>query len=86
VVEKKFVKEDLVGVLQSTQINVPLQVIVFLLVGFVSADNLLLKALDVRREKSVQAKLASLPSRESRTFVHSLAVEEIHPVRRIRET
>jgi hypothetical protein len=47
---------------------------------------LLLKALDMRWEKSVQAKLASLLLRERRAFVQPLPVEKIHPAREIRRT
>ena len=62
VVEKKPVKEDLVGVLQSPQVDVPFEVVVFSLVGLVSAHDLLLKRLDLRRKKTVQAKLDALVS------------------------
>ena len=41
--EEKSVKEHLVGVLQSTQIDVPLQVVLFSLVSFISANDLLLQ-------------------------------------------
>jgi hypothetical protein len=64
---------------------VSLQVIVLSLVGLVSADDLLLKALDLRWEKSVQAQLASLLFRERCAFVQPLAVEEIHPAGDIRK-
>jgi hypothetical protein len=86
VVEQKPVEEDFVGILQGAQINVPLQVVVFSLIGLVSADDLLLKALDVRRQKSVQAKLASLLLRERRAFVQPWAFEEIHAARGFRQT
>jgi hypothetical protein len=63
---------------------VSLQVVVLSFVGLVNADDLLLKALDVRWEKSVQAELASLLFRERCAFVHPLAVQEIHPTGDIR--
>jgi hypothetical protein len=85
-VEKKFVKEDFVGVLQSAQINVSLQVVIFSLVGLVSTNDLLLKGLDVRWEKPVQAKFASFLFREGRAFVQVLAVQEIHPARAFWQT
>jgi hypothetical protein len=85
VIQEKPVKKDLVGILERAQIDVSLQVVVLSLVGLVSADDLLFKALDVRREEAVQAKLASFLVRESCAFVQPLAVEEIHPARRIRK-
>ena len=60
VVEKKPVKEDLVRVLQGAQVDMPLQVVVFSLVGLISADDLLIKRLDLRRKKPVQAKFRAL--------------------------
>jgi hypothetical protein len=86
VIEQKPVEKDFVGILQSAQIDVPLKVIVLSFVGFVSADDLLLEALDLRWEKSVQAELASLLFRECRTLVQPLAVQEIHSAREIRKT
>jgi hypothetical protein len=47
---------------------------------------LLIKPLDLRWEKPVQAKLASFVFRERRAFVQPWAVEEIHPARNIRPT
>ena len=43
VAEEKSVKEHLGGVLQSTQIGVPFQVVLFSLVSFISAHDLLLQ-------------------------------------------
>jgi hypothetical protein len=53
VIEQEPVEEDFVRILERAQINVPLQVIVLSFVSLVSTDELLLKALDVRRKKSV---------------------------------
>ena len=85
VVEKKPVKEDLVCVLQSPQVDMPLQVVVFPLVGLISAHDLLIKRLDLRRKKTVQAKLGALRVAERRTFVQQRAIEEIHPARTVRD-
>ena len=86
VVEKKPVKEDLVGVLQGAQVDVPLQVVVFSLVSLISAHDLLVQRLDLRRQKPVQAKLGALRVAERRTFVQQRAIEEIHPARGIGDT
>jgi hypothetical protein len=61
----------------------PLQVIVLSLVGLVGADHSLIKGLDVRRQKSVQAMRAPFLLRERCAFVQPLAVQEIHPAREI---
>jgi hypothetical protein len=84
-IEQKTVEKDFVGILQSAQIDMPLQVVVLSFVGLVSANDLLFKALAVWREKSVQAKLPSLLLRERRAFVQELPVEEIHPAGNIRK-
>jgi hypothetical protein len=47
---------------------------------------LLFQALDSGRQKSVQAKVASLLLRERRAFVQPLVKDEIHPARQIRQT
>ena len=78
-VEEKPVEEDFVGILQRAQIDMPLQVIVLSLVRLVRAHHLLIEGLDLRRQQSVQAKLASLLFGERRAFVQQRAVEEIHP-------
>jgi hypothetical protein len=62
----------------------PLQVVVFSLVGCVGADRLLLKIFHARRKKPMQAKLASFLFRERGSFVQPLVVEEIHPARGVR--
>ena len=86
VVEKKSVEEDLVRVLQSAQVDMPLQVVVFSLVSLIGADDLLVKGLDMRRKKPVQAKFCALLFRESCAFVQTLPIEEIHAARNIRPT
>jgi hypothetical protein len=83
VVAQKPVKEDLVGILQSAQVDVSLQVVVLSLVGLVGADHLLLQSLDVRGQKPVQAKLASFVLCERCTSIQPLAVQEIHPAKGI---
>ena len=50
-VEKESVKEDLVGVLQSSQVDMPLKIIVFFLKSLVRADHLLVKGFYLRRKK-----------------------------------
>jgi hypothetical protein len=84
--EEKFVEQDFVCILKTAQIDMPLQVVIFSLVSLISTDDLLLKALYLRRKKSVQAKSCSLSLRESCTFVQQRIVEEIHPTRNIRPT
>jgi hypothetical protein len=83
VVEQQPIEEHFVRILQSAQIDVSLQVVVLSLVGAVSTDDLLINALDVGRQKAVQAELASLLHRKGRAFVQTLAVEEIHPAGQI---
>ena len=83
VVEEKPVEEDFVGILQSAQIDVSLQVVVFSLVGLIRTHHLLIKALDMWRQKSVQSKLAPFVLRERCAFVEPLAVQEIHAMRDI---
>ena len=77
VVEQEPVEEDLVGVLQRAQVDVPLQVVVLALVGLVGAGHLLVQALDLRRQQPVQAELAPLVLRERRALVQDRAVEEV---------
>jgi len=86
VVEEQPVEEDFVGILKSAQKDVSLQIVVLSLVSLVSANYLLIKALDVGRKETVQAQLASLLFSERCAFVQPLAVEEIHPAEDIRKT
>jgi len=86
VIEQELVEEDFVRILQRTQIDVSLQVIVLSLVGLISADDLLLQALDVRRKKSVQLKLVSLLLGKRCAFIQSWVVDEIHPARDVGQT
>jgi hypothetical protein len=60
-----------------------LQVVVLPLVDLVGADHLLIKGLDVRRHKSVQAKRAPFVLCERCAFVQPLAVQEVDPARDI---
>jgi hypothetical protein len=83
VVGLKPVEEDFVGILQSAQIDVSLQVVVLSLAGLVRAYYLLLKALDMRRQQPVQAKHAPFVRCERGAFVQPLAVQEIHAARDI---
>jgi len=50
VVEKEPVKQDLVCVLEGSQVNMPFQVIRFSLKGFVCPSHLLIKSLYLRRK------------------------------------
>jgi len=75
VVEEQSVEEDFVGILKSAQKDVSLQIVVLSLVSLVSANYLLIKALDVGRKETVQAQLASLLFSERCAFVQPLAVE-----------
>jgi hypothetical protein len=84
VIEKEFVEEDLVRVLQSAQIDVSLEVIVFSLVGFISAHRLFFECLYIRWKKAVKAKRGALLLGERCTLVQRLLVEEIHPAWGIR--
>jgi hypothetical protein len=83
VAEEEPVEEDLVSILQSAQIDMPLKVIVLPLVGLIRPDALLIEALDVRRQKPMQAELASFVLGERRAFVQHWAVQEVHPARDI---
>ncbi len=69
VVDEKSVKESLVGVLQSSQVDMPLEIIVFFLKSLVSADHLLVKGFYVWWQKPLQAKSCPLLLRESSAFV-----------------
>jgi hypothetical protein len=86
VVEQKPVEEDFVSVLQRAQVDMPLQVVVLSLVGLVGADYLLFDALDMRRQKPVQAKFAAFLLRKCRAFVQLVAIEEIHSADDARHT
>src|SRR5208283_831690 len=78
VVEQKPVEKDFVSVLQRAQVDMPLQVVVLSLVSLVGADYLLLDALDMRRQKSVQTESSAFLLRECRAFVQLVAIEKIH--------
>jgi hypothetical protein len=56
VVEKEPVKEHLIRVLQSPQIDVPLEVVVLSLVSLVSAHDLLFQCFYMGRKKPEQTK------------------------------
>src|SRR4029077_822439 len=60
VIEKKFVKENFVCILERSQINVPLQVIGFSLESFIGAERLLIKCLDLWRKQTSETKLRAL--------------------------
>jgi hypothetical protein len=69
VVKKEFVEENFVCVLESPQINVPLQVIGFSQESFIGAERLLIQCLCLRRKQAIETKLRSLVGAERRTFV-----------------
>jgi len=81
VIEKKRVEEYLVRVLQSSQVNVPLEVVVFSLVSLVSTYDLLVECLYVRRKKTEQTKKCALFLGESCAFIQQRCIEQIHPAR-----
>jgi hypothetical protein len=81
VLEKKAIKEDLVVILQSTQIDVTLQIVVFSAVGLISAHDLFLQCFDVRRKQSVETKLLTLSFAERGAFVQQWRIEQIHSAR-----
>ena len=83
VVEKKFVKENFVCILEGPQIDVALQVIGFFPEGFIGAERLLIKCLYLWRKQSSETKFRSLVSAERRTFIQKWSIEEIHPTRAI---
>src|ERR1700689_3538649 len=60
-----------------------LQVAVFLLKSFVSADSLLVKGFDVGRQKPLQAKFCALFLGECGAFVQGRRVEQIHATRNV---
>ncbi len=84
VVDEESVKENLVGVLQSSQVDMSLEITVFLLKSFISADHLLVKGFYVRRQQPAQAKFSPLLLRESGAFVQQRSVQKIRPTRKIR--
>jgi hypothetical protein len=49
--------------------------------GVISSIQLLLEAFDLRRQKAMQAQLASLLLRERRAFIQPLVVKEVHPAK-----
>ena len=69
VVKKEFVEKNLVCVLESPQINVPLQVIGFSPESFIGAERLLIKCLCLRRKQAIEAKLRALLGAERRALV-----------------
>src|SRR5882724_5849792 len=66
VVKKEFVEENFVCVLESSQINVPFQFIVFSLESFIGAERLLIKCLCLRRKQANETKLRPLAGAERR--------------------
>src|ERR1700757_2227241 len=86
VVEKKPVEEDLVRVLQRTQVNVPLQVVSFSFVRLIGADDLFIKLFYLGWKKPVQAKFRTLIACKGCALVQNLPIEEIHAQRNIRPT
>jgi hypothetical protein len=75
VVQEQPVEEHLVGVLQGTQVDVPLQVVVLVPEGLVGAHYLPVQALDVGRQEPVQAEPAPLLLGERGALVPGRAVE-----------
>jgi len=61
VVDEESVKEDLVGVLQSSQVDMSLEIIVFFLKSLVSTDGLLIKGFYVWRQKALLGQILSSP-------------------------
>ena len=76
-VDDESVKEDLVSVLQSTQINMSLEIIVLFLEGLVSTDGLLIKGFYVWRQKPLQAKFCAFLLGKCRALIQGRSVEEI---------
>ena len=58
VIEQEPVEENLVGVLQSAQLDVALQVVVLAVTGLVGANHLVVEGLDMGRQAPVQAEAA----------------------------
>src|SRR6266851_3267776 len=54
VVEKETIEENFVGVFESAEIDVALEIVIFALVGSIGAGDLLVECLDLRRQESVQ--------------------------------
>ena len=86
VVEQKAVEEDFVRVLQSTQVDMPLEVVVLSLVSLIGAGDLLVKGFNMRRKEPMQAKFCAFLFGESCAFVQIVPVEKIRAVRNIRRS
>jgi len=83
VIEEESVKEDFVGVLKSSQVNVALQVIALSFEGSIRANDLLADVFDMRRKKTMETQISSLLVRKCRPFVQPWTVEEIRPAAKI---
>jgi hypothetical protein len=69
VLEKKSIEEDLVVILQSAQLYVPVEIVLLSRVGLMPSRDLLLQRFNARRKQSVQPKLSSLCIAERCAFV-----------------
>jgi hypothetical protein len=78
VIEKQPVEENLVGILQRSQVDVAFQRILFSLKCAISTDHLLIESFGVRRQKPVQAKLGSLVIGKRRTLVQGLVAQQVY--------
>jgi hypothetical protein len=69
VVQKKFVEENFVGILECSEINVPLKFIGFSPERLIGAERLLIQCLYLWRKQAVKTKLRPLAGAERRAFV-----------------
>src|SRR4030095_6678672 len=78
VIEEQPVEQHFVGILERPKIDMALEGVALVLVGFVRAHCLLSERLDMRRGYYFQAERSSFRIRERRALVQALAVEKIH--------
>ena len=76
VLQQQRVEQDLIRVLQGSEINVPLEVFVLASIRLVGANQLLVERLDHRRQQPVQPKVTALGLRKGRPLVQSGTVEQ----------
>jgi hypothetical protein len=78
VLEQQPVEEHLVGVLQGTQVDVPLQVVALPLVGTIGPAHLLGEGFQLGREEPVEAEPDPLLLGEGGALVEQLVVQQVH--------
>jgi len=76
VIEKQLIKKNLVGVLELTEINVPLEIVVLAEKSFVGARRLFFNGLHYRREKAIKPEGLALLVSKGGAFVQGRRLEK----------